>query len=211
MKKVLLTSVCRPLGPSHGDAPSVGYELLFCQVTRSQGLFSPRSHHVMFGLEYIAENLDEPATVLQYPSKRELARELERGYDVIGVSFNLATFQHMKESVALIRERSPRSQIVLGGYGTVLSDEDLRPFGDHICREEGVAFLRRILDEPEIEMPYRHPMVVNPLRVFGLPVSRTGVVFAGLGCPNGVTSAAPRTSSSASTSSFSRRGPTSMR
>ncbi|MBI4585922.1 MAG: cobalamin B12-binding domain-containing protein [Planctomycetes bacterium] len=185
LKKVLLTSVCRPLGPRQGDAPSVGYELLFGQVTRAQGLFSPRSHHVHFSLEYIAENLEAPTTVLQYPSKEELVRELERGYDVIGVSFLLATLHRMKEVVALIRKHSPRSQIVLGGYGTVLSDEALRPFGDHICREEGVAFLRRLLGEPEIKMPYRHPMVVNPLRVFGLPVSRTGVVFAGLGCPSG--------------------------
>ena len=185
MKKVLLTSVCRPLGPRHGDAPSVGYELLFSQVTRAQGIFSPRSHHVHFSLEYIAENLEAPTTVLQYPSKRELIRELERGYDVVGVSFLLATFHRMKEVVALIRRHSPRSEIVLGGYGTVLSDEELRPFGDHFCREEGVAFLRRLLGEPEISMPYRHPMVINPLRVFGLPVSRTGVIMAGLGCPNG--------------------------
>ena len=35
-KKVLLTSVCRPLGPESGDAPSVGYELLYRQVTRAQ-------------------------------------------------------------------------------------------------------------------------------------------------------------------------------
>ncbi len=185
MKKVLLTSVCRPLGPRHGDATSVGYELLFCQVTRAQGIFSPRSHQVMFGLEYIAENLDSPTTVLQYPSKGELIRELKRGYDVVGVSFNLATMHRMKESVALIRERSPRSRIVLGGYGTVLSDEALRPYGDDICRGEGVAFMRDLLGEPEIHMPYRHPLVMNPLSVFGLPVSRTGVVFAGLGCPNG--------------------------
>ncbi len=185
MTKVLLTSVCRPLGPRHGDAPSVGYELLFGQVTRAQGLFSPRSHHVHFGLEYIAENLDAPATVLQYPSKKELIRELERGYDVIGVSFLLAIFHRMKEVVALIREHSPHAKIVLGGYGTVLSDDVLAPFCDHVCREEGVAFMRELLSEPERRMPYRHPMIINPLRVFGLPTSRTGVVLAGLGCPSG--------------------------
>src|ERR1035438_3090502 len=42
-RKILLTSVCRPLGPKYGDAASVGYELLNCQVTRAQGLFSPRT------------------------------------------------------------------------------------------------------------------------------------------------------------------------
>ncbi len=39
-KNALLTSVCRPLGERYGDAPGVGYELLFGQVTRAQGLFS---------------------------------------------------------------------------------------------------------------------------------------------------------------------------
>lgn len=32
---------------------SVGYELLFGQVTRYQGLFSPRANHIQFSLEYV--------------------------------------------------------------------------------------------------------------------------------------------------------------
>ena len=183
--QVLLTSVCRPLGVRHGDSPSVGYELLHEQVTRAQGLFSPRSHHTQFSLEYIAENLEAPTVVLQYPSRRELVRELRRGYDVVGVCFVLATYHRMKEVVALVRKYSPQSKIVLGGYGTVAPDEMLRPYGDHICREEGVGFMRRLLGEPEIRMPYRHPLIINRLRVFGKQISRTGIVFGGLGCPNG--------------------------
>lgn len=184
-KKVLLTSVCRPLGPRYGDASSVGYELLHGQVTCVQGLFSPRAVHVQFGLDYIAENLDAPTTVLQYPSKRELIRELRKGYDYVGVCFVMAVMHRMQETVALIRRYAPRSKIVLGGYGTVLNDEVLGPYADHICREEGVAFMRRLLGEPEIPMPYRHPLIVSRLKVFGQPVSNTGMIFAGLGCPNG--------------------------
>ncbi|MBI4501763.1 MAG: hypothetical protein HY700_11440 [Gemmatimonadetes bacterium] len=184
-RQVLLTSVCRPLGVRHGDSPSVGYELLHEQVTRVQGLFSPRSHHIQFSLEYIAENLEVPTVVLQYPSRRELVRELKRGYAVVGISFVLATYHRMKEAVALVRKYSPQSQIVLGGYGTVAPDKMLRPYGDHICREEGVGFMRRLLGAREIPMPYRHPLIINPLRVFGREVSRTGIVFGGLGCPNG--------------------------
>ncbi|MBI4715928.1 MAG: cobalamin B12-binding domain-containing protein, partial [Nitrospirae bacterium] len=138
VKQVLLTSVMRPMGEAYGDAPSVGYELLFGQVTRAQGLFSPRANHIHFSLEYLAENLDAPTTVLQYPNRRELIRELKRGYDVIGVSFLLATFHRMKEVVTLIRRYAPESRIVLGGYGTVLPDETLAPYADAICREEGV-------------------------------------------------------------------------
>ena len=184
-KKVLLTSVCRPLGPKYGDAPSVGYELLYGQVTRAQGLFSPRTFNIHYSLEYIAENLDAPTVVLQYPSERELIRELKKGYDYVGVSFLMAVMHKMKEAVALIRQYAPNSKIVLGGYGTVLKDEALKPYGDYFCREEGVGFFRRLLGEPEIPMPYKQPLLVSSLRVFGTKVSATGKIFAGLGCPNG--------------------------
>lgn len=183
--KVLLTSVCRPIGPDHGDAPSVGYELLHRQVTRAQGIFSPRTVNIHFGLEYIAANLDAPTVVLQYPSERELIRELKKGYNYVGISFLMAVMHKMKETVALIRKHSPRSKIVLGGYGTVLKDDVLKPYGDYICREEGVAFFRRLLGEPEAPMPYKHPLIVSWLKVFGWKVSGTGKIFAGLGCPNG--------------------------
>ena len=86
MKKLLLSSVCRPLGPKYGDSTSVGYELLHGQVTRAQGVFSPRAviHH--FSLEYIAHNLETPTVVLQYPSEKEFIEELKKGYDVAPTS-----------------------------------------------------------------------------------------------------------------------------
>ena len=185
MKKVLFTSVCRPIGPNHGDGPSVGYELLHGQVTRAQGMFSPRSVHVQFSMEYIAENLETPCMVLQYPSRSELIRELCKGYDYVGITFVLAVFHRVKELVELVRRISPSTKVILGGYGTVLTDEALAPYADHICREEGVGFMRRLLGEPELKMPYRHPLMISELKVFGARVSKTGMVFAGLGCPNG--------------------------
>jgi len=184
-KKVLLTSVCRPIGPQQGDAPSVGYELLYRQVTRAQGIFSPRTVNVQFGLDYIAENLDTPTVVLQYPSRRELIKELKKGYDYVGITFIMALIHKMKETVTLIRKYAPQSQIVLGGYGTVLKDDVLKPWADHICRGEGVAYFRELLGEPVIPMPYKHPLIVSWLKVFGWRVSGTGKIFGGLGCPNG--------------------------
>ena len=41
------------MGPKFGDAASVGYELLYSQVTRAQGIFSPRTVNITFSLEYI--------------------------------------------------------------------------------------------------------------------------------------------------------------
>jgi hypothetical protein len=184
--KVLLTSVCRPLGPKHGDGPSVGYELLYSQVTRAQGIFSPRTVNIHYSIEYIAENLDAPTVVLQYPSKREFIRELKKGYDYVGISFLMAVFHKMKEMVALVRQYSPQTKIVLGGYGTVLDNDVLEPYADYICREEGVAYFRRLLGEPEIPMPYKQPLIVSRLKVFSMTATGgTGKIFAGLGCPNG--------------------------
>jgi haloalkane dehalogenase len=173
------------MGPKQGDAASVGYELLYRQVTRAQGIFSPRTVNIHFSLEYIAANLDAPTVVLQYPSKRELIKELKKGYDYVGVSFLMAVMHKMKDVVALIRKYSPKSKIVLGGYGTILKDDVLKPYADFICREEGVAYFRRLLGEPEIAMPYKHPLIVSWLKVFGWKVSGTGKIFAGLGCANG--------------------------
>jgi len=184
-RKLLLTSVCRPLGPKYGDGESVGYELLYGQVTRSQGFFSPRATHVHYSLDYIANNLEIPTVVLHYPSRRELIRELKKGYDFVGISFILATFHRAKETVSLIRKYSPMSKIILGGYGTVLGVENLKQYGDYICREEGVRFMRRLLGEPEIPMPYKHPLIESRLKILSVPVSKTGLIFAGLGCPNG--------------------------
>jgi len=183
--KVLLTTVCRPLGPQCGDATSVGYELLYRQVTRAQGIFSPRTVNVQFSLEYIAENLEAPTVVLQYPSRREFIRELKKGYDYVGISFLMAIFHKVKTMAELVRRYAPNTKIVLGGYGTVLSDEELRPYADFICREEGVGYMRRLLGEPAIPMPYKQPLIVSNLKVFGWRVSGTGKIFAGLGCPNG--------------------------
>jgi haloalkane dehalogenase len=77
------------------------------------------------------------------------------------------------------------SKIILGGYGTVLDDDSLKQYGDYICREEGVGFMRRLLGEPEIPMPYKHPLIESRMKVLSVPVSKTGLIFAGLGCPNG--------------------------
>ncbi|MBI5240366.1 MAG: cobalamin B12-binding domain-containing protein [Elusimicrobia bacterium] len=182
--RLLLTSVARPLGTAYGDAESVGYELLHAQVTRAQGMFSPRAVHKQFSLDYIAENLENPTVVLHYPSKEEFIRELKKGYDYVGISFIVVTYHKMKELARLVREHAPQSQIVLGGYGTVLPEEALAPYADHVCRGEGVAFMRGLLGQPPLAR-HKHPVTESRLKVFSQTVSYTGMIFAGLGCPNG--------------------------
>lgn len=186
MTRVLLTSVVRPFGgPGEGD--SVGAELFHAQVTRAQGAFSPRQVIRVWGLDLIAENIDAPTVVLHYPSMAELERELRAGeFTHVGVNFVVATFHKVRAMVAMIRRVAPGARVILGGYGTVLPDEVLLPHGDFICREEGVAFMRRILGEPA-GRPIRaaHALVPAP-RVLGYQLPTVvGHVTAGLGCANG--------------------------
>jgi haloalkane dehalogenase len=186
MPNVLLTTVCRPFG-GRGEGDSVGAELFHAQVTRSQGIFSYRQVIRCWGLDYIAENIDAPSVVLHYPSEREFIREITLShYDYIGINFVVATLHKLKRMVGLIRTRAPQAKIILGGYGTVLSDGELNPYGDHICREEGVRFMRRLLGE-DAATPIRHPYApIESPRVYSFPLkTKVAHITGGLGCPNG--------------------------
>lgn len=186
MPSLLLTSVCRPFG-GNGEGDSVGAELFHAQVTRSQGIFSYRQVIRCWGLDYIAENIHAPAVILHYPSQREFVREiLARRYAYIGINFVVATFHKVRQMVELIRRHSPGSQIILGGYGTVLPDEILTPYSDFICREEGIGFMRRVLGEPP-DTPVRHPYApIESPRIYSFPLhTKVAHITLGLGCPNG--------------------------
>jgi len=88
-----------------------------------------------------------------------------------GINFVVAPSTRSEGWYDLIRNCSPRSKIVLGGYGTVLPDDVLAPFGDFICREEGISFMRRLLGEHP-DRPIRHPYApIESPRVFSYPLN----------------------------------------
>ncbi|MEE8382964.1 MAG: radical SAM protein [Thermodesulfobacteriota bacterium] len=184
MKKVLLTTVCGPFGADTDDCTRhVMPELFHAQVTRAQGIFSLRSTYISYGLEYIAKNITTPATVLQYPTMKQFKRELNKGYDYVGISFVIATFGKLKKMCKMVKEVSPASKIILGGYGTMLPECD--QYGDYICREEGVDFMRRLLGEVHDDEPKKHVVYPTRSKILGFPVLKGAVVLAGLGCPHG--------------------------
>ncbi|RJR39441.1 MAG: hypothetical protein C4576_21745 [Desulfobacteraceae bacterium] len=179
MKKVLLTTVQKPFGIENEHVLA---ELFHGQVTRSQGIFSFRSVYSGWGLEFIANNLRTPVKVLHYPSEKDFVRELKEGYDYVGINFVIVTWSKARRLIELVRRESPSTKVILGGYGTVLSEVDA--WADHVCRGEGLEFMQRLLGEKPVER-YKPPIVVNKMKCISLPVGHTGVLFAGLGCPNG--------------------------
>lgn len=177
--------MCRPFGgPGEGD--SVGAELFHAQVTRAQGVFSLRQVIRCWAIDYLAANISAPCVVLHYPSEQEFVRELRKGeFRYVGINFVVATFHKLRRMVALVRRYSPKAKIILGGYGTVLPDDILQPFGDFICREEGIGFMRRLLQEEAITS-VSHPYAPIPsVRLYSYQSAhQVAHLTAGLGCPN---------------------------
>ncbi|MEE8483260.1 MAG: radical SAM protein, partial [Nitrospinota bacterium] len=89
MVKLLLVGVFKPFGvdSEYGEALNT-MELLNNQVTREQGIHSPRSNNPSFGLYMLAENIDVQTTVLDFPSWTAFTKEIDGGnYTHVGISF----------------------------------------------------------------------------------------------------------------------------
>ena len=137
MSRVLLTTVCRPVG-GPGQGPSMGVDVMAGQLCIAQGALRTAGVGWAYGLEYIAANLRSPTTVLHWPSEGELIRELLRGdYDTVGISYTFQLVPWLSRLVALVRTYAPGARIVLGGYGTAA--RETHPLDNAVCEGDGIA------------------------------------------------------------------------
>lgn len=186
--KILLTSVFGPYGvdDDFGRKENV-MELFHNQITREQGLFSLRFNHQSFGLYFLAENIDVPTIVLDFPSKEKFIKEIKKGYDYIGISFILPNFIKAQYMADQIRQYAPKTKILLGGHGTSIPGIETLIENDHICRGEGVKWLRQLLGE-NTKKPIKHPIMesVFSKRILGMKLKTdAAVLIPGVGCKNG--------------------------
>jgi radical SAM superfamily enzyme YgiQ (UPF0313 family) len=202
MTRVLLTSIFKPCGvdDAYGRKENIS-ELFHNQLTHYQGIFSIRERYPSLNLHVIAANLESPATVLDWPTLPRFEKELRKGYDYVGIAFIQPNFRKMQKMVEMTREVSPKSKIVLGGYGTTIDDLERIVDVDHICRGEGIGFMRNLLGEPA-EYRYRHsPVFSYLLETMGIPIhsltkvigrfsgdlekSAISLIATGVGCTEG--------------------------
>ena len=185
--KLLLTSVIGPYGvdDEFGEKEN-NMELFHNQVTREQGIFSYRFNHGSHGLCFLAENIDMPTAVLDFPSFKRFKKELKKGYDYVGISFIIPNFKKARKMAQTIRELSPISKIILGGHGVSIPDIESLIDHDFICKGEGVYFLRKLFGE-KLNKPINHPLAHSSFnrQVMGAPLpARSGILITGLGCMN---------------------------
>lgn len=190
------------LATAHGPYASVWgeslHDLFTSRLTRGHGMFSFTSHWHAFGLYLIAENLRCPVTVLEEPTLADFEAELREGYDVVGLQLMSRHTARVAAMAELARRLCPSAKVVVGGVGVAALDDDvpcdperaaarLRAAAHAFCREEGVAFMRRLVGEPE-GAPLTQatlPQAGFSLRGFNRRGIRVPAVLAALGCPNG--------------------------
>jgi radical SAM superfamily enzyme YgiQ (UPF0313 family) len=188
MTKLLLCEVYKPYGVQDDTSEAMcTMELLNNQVTREQGIHSPRSNNPSFGLYLLAENLHVPVTVLDFPSWDEFTNEIDGGdYTHVGISFIVPNALKAKKMAEYIRAKFPRIKILLGGHGTAIPEIQALVPCDDICHGEGVSWLRKYFGE-DTERPIVHPILQSAINsyVYGAPVlDKAGILIPGVGCQN---------------------------
>ncbi|MEW6078233.1 MAG: alpha/beta fold hydrolase [Thermodesulfobacteriota bacterium] len=195
MTTVLLTNAIGPYDLGWGEDMT---DLFGARLTRGQGPFSLRGFFSTFAFYLIAENIKVPAVILEHPDEAVFRKELQKGYDYIGLQVVTVHIPRIAKMVRIIKEISPKSKIVLGGYGVSTlyhppphdPDNDAQFIldnADYVCREEGVGFFRNILGqdpgEPitQLHMPPALSTVRGMENIAAMPTTSTLVA---LGCPN---------------------------
>lgn len=188
MTKLLLSGVFKPYGiEDETSDPLCTMELLNNQVTREQGVHSPRSNNPSFALYLMAENIQVPTTVLDFPSWEEFTREIDSGaYTHVGISFIIPNVLKARRMAEYIRKRAPQTKILLGGHGTAIPEIRQLVECDEICRGEGISWLRGYFKE-DTDRPIIHPAVRSSINayVYGAPIiGKAGIIIPGVGCQN---------------------------
>jgi len=192
--RVLLSSVFGPYAQDDefGSRSINPMELYHNQVTREQGAFSLRMFHRSWGIMMIQENISAPCTVLDFPERKDFARELTHNhYDVVGISGIISNVGKVREMCRMARELSPNSTIIVGGHVAAIPGLKHLIDADHIVTGEGIAWMRQFLGE-DPDTPIRHPEIVSGfnMRVLGMPLPNAladtaATVIPSVGCPMG--------------------------
>ncbi|MBI4892872.1 MAG: radical SAM protein [Acidobacteria bacterium] len=192
--RVLLTSVFGPYAQDDefGSRSINPMELYHNQVTRAQGPYSLRIFHRSWGIMFIQQNIENPSTVLDFPTREDFERELtSHHYDVVDISSIIVNIGKVREMCQIVRRLSPHSTIVIGGHVTAIPGLEHMIDADHIVKGEGVGWMRSFLDQ-DPHQPIHHPQIASGFghRVMGLKLphklgSTAATIIPSVGCPLG--------------------------
>ncbi|MFH2008576.1 MAG: hypothetical protein ABI333_18460 [bacterium] len=163
------------------------------RFTHGDGMFTIISHTHCFANHILAQSIQTPSVLLEYPRWDDFCAEVDKGYPVVGISALPVHLELVMKMCEHVRKRSPATKILLGSYAgqafRAKYDQDTqRRYVDHVVHGEGVKFLRRLLGEPE-GGPIRQRLMPkaggSPMFISKHPKGAVAFLVSGLGCPGG--------------------------
>lgn len=163
------------------------------RFTHGDDIFSLVSHTHCFANHILAQNIDVPSVLLEYPRWDNFTEEVDKKYAIIGISSFPVHLDTVMKMCKYIRENSPETKILLGSYGAQAfaaqyDEETKKKYVDHVVLGEGVKFLRELLGE-DTNRPIQQKLMPKcggaPPFLNKYPRGGIGFLVTGLGCPGG--------------------------
>ncbi len=189
--RILLTTPCYPY-PSLPANDSLT-DATGQRFTHGDDIFTIVSHTHCFANHILAQNIDLPAILLEYPRWNNFIEEVDKGYAMIGISAFPVHLDMVMKMCKYIRKASPETKILLGSYGAQAfnaqyDEETKKKYVDHVVLGEGVRFLRELLGE-DTNRPISQKLMPKcggaPAFLNKYPRGGIGFLVTGLGCPGG--------------------------
>ncbi|MFX1337474.1 MAG: B12-binding domain-containing radical SAM protein [Promethearchaeota archaeon] len=189
--RILLTTPCYPY-PSLPANDSLT-DATGQRFTHGDDIFTIVSHTHCYANHILAQNIDIPATLLEYPRWDNFTQEVDKGYQYIGISSFPVHLDMVMKMSKYIRKVSPETKILLGSYGAQAfaaqyDEETKKKYIDHVVLGEGVQFLRELLGEDtnrSITQKLMPKCGGAPAFINKYPRGGIGFLVTGLGCPGG--------------------------
>ncbi len=189
--RILLTTPCYPYPtlPANDSLTDATGQ----RFTHGDELFTIVSHTHCYANHILAQNIDIPATLLEYPRWDNFTEEVDKGYATIGISSFPVHLDMVMKMCEYIRKVSPETKILLGSYGAQAFDaqydeETKKKYVDHVVKGEGVKWLREYLGE-DTNRPISQKLMPKcggaPPFLNKYPRGGIGFLVTGLGCPGG--------------------------
>ncbi len=193
--RVLVTNAYAPYDLKWGQSPS---DLLGARLARGHAMLERAAELPTWSLYLLAENISNEATVLEYPRWDDFVGAVRDRYDVICIETKAITVPHVARMVKLVRQLSPGTKVVLGGYGVSTIHEGVPNDSEHhreyllanvdfFCRTEGVRFMRELLGDAPYDRPVtQYSLPPSIIRPYGgrRKLSELPAILVSLGCPS---------------------------
>jgi haloalkane dehalogenase len=189
--RILLTTPCYPYPtlPANDSLTDATGQ----RFTHGDDIFTIVSHTHCFANHILAQNINIPSTLLEYPRWDNFIKEADKEYAIIGISSFPVHLDMVIKMCKYIREKSPETKILLGSYGAQAfaaqyDEETQKKYVDHVVKGEGVKFLRELLGE-DTNRPIQQKLMPKcggaPIFLNKYPRGGIGFLVTGLGCPGG--------------------------